>query len=128
MPSILEAGHEIGGKFLLGICQAISIVSMAASRRAAANQGAKALGPVAAGAGAGHGHSGGVLVGQPVLGPSTQELQQQIVQLQHQVRELTRLVQAPPSCPPAGKAVVASSTELLPLCSSAQVGVAPALL
>jgi len=122
---MLEHAHEIGGKFLFATCQAIAVVSMFASRRAAATQEAKGLPSVPSGAGVVSGqvaHGGfpvaGVLVGQPVLGPSSQELQQQVAQLNYQVQELTRLVTGQHGPKVDGKAVMGTPVEMQQLCGA----------
>lgn len=92
LPSLLEKPHEVGGKALFALCQAISMAAMVGSRRVAENESKVFPGRVVGGPAQNGAHPVGVMVGQPVLGPSTLELQQQVTQLQHQVRDLTRLV------------------------------------
>jgi len=99
VPSIAEKAEEVGGKVLFGITQTVSIGAMAASRRFAEIEEEKALGqvPTAAApgtvmqAGRGAGQQGSILVGAPVQGPSTEELQDELRKLQTQVRDLVRL-------------------------------------
>lgn len=91
LPSLLEKPHQVGGKALFAVCQVISMAAMVGSRRVAQNESKSFPGSVVGGPTQHGGHPVGVMVGQPVHGPSNLDLQQQVTQLQHQVRELTRL-------------------------------------
>mmetsp|Transcript_25979 Transcript_25979/g.35061 ORF Transcript_25979/g.35061 Transcript_25979/m.35061 type:complete len:295 (-) Transcript_25979:161-1045(-) len=94
LPSVLEEPAEVGGKVLFGLAQGIAMSAMAASRRLA--EQAQARGPSVgeptwvAGAPSGHSHPMSV-IGASANGPSNQELQAQIQQLQQQVRDLVKL-------------------------------------
>lgn len=102
-PSLFENPSEIGGKALFAVCQATSMMAMVGSRRIAERNDNGYTATTAGGHAQNGSHAVGVMVGAPVHGPSTLELQQQVMQLQHQVRELTRIVMPASQQPSEGK-------------------------
>lgn len=89
LPSVVEDPAEVGGKVLLGLAQGIAISAMAASRRMA-EQGEVRGPPVGEPTWVQGGQAMNV-IGASANGPSNQELQMQIQQLQQQVRDLVKL-------------------------------------
>eukprot|EP00418_Pyrodinium_bahamense_P031515 CAMPEP_0179143914 /NCGR_PEP_ID=MMETSP0796-20121207/69265_1 /TAXON_ID=73915 /ORGANISM="Pyrodinium bahamense, Strain pbaha01" /LENGTH=358 /DNA_ID=CAMNT_0020844019 /DNA_START=14 /DNA_END=1091 /DNA_ORIENTATION=+ len=96
LPSIVEESSEVGAKVLFGLLQGISMAAMAASRRLAEEEearGGHAVGEPArvVGATGGSAHQMNVIGSMSKSGPSNEELQTQIQQLQQQVRDLVQL-------------------------------------
>lgn len=89
LPAVAEDPAEVGGKVLLGLCQGIAMSAMAVSRRIA-EQGEVRAPPVGEPTWAPGGHPM-YAIGASANGPSNQELQVQIQQLQQQVRDLVKL-------------------------------------
>lgn len=124
LPSVLEDTGEVGGKVLFAVAQGIAMAAMAVSRVLAE----KALGIEAPKNGLPHPGGQqqlGVMVGAPVLGPSTQELQQQVKELQQQVRDLVRLQTLQVSAQAAAAPTHAPAATLAPVpAPAAAVGAA----
>mmetsp|Transcript_54858 Transcript_54858/g.171508 ORF Transcript_54858/g.171508 Transcript_54858/m.171508 type:complete len:294 (-) Transcript_54858:111-992(-) len=114
LPAVLEDPSEVGGKVLLGLAQGIAMSAMAASRRAADEAEARGapVGEPTRVTGAPGNHQQMNVIGASATGPSNQELQAQIQQLQQQVRDLVKLqtlqVQAAAAAP-ASTAVTAAA-------------------